>query len=387
MRVSHVITRLIVGGAQENTLSTVLGLKSKPEVEDELLSGPSEGAEGSLKAGIPDLVIIPDLVRPIHPWHDIRAFNELIRHFCEFRPRIVHTHSGKAGVLGRLAARRAGVPIIIHTIHGPSFGPFQSALANWVFCAAERVAGRVTTHFISVADAMTRQYLAAGIGRPEMYSRIFSGFFLTPFLTAKNDLGLRQKLGIGRDDFVVGTVARLFKLKGHDEILQMAPALLREYPQIKFLFVGGGPWRERLEEKIHSLGLENNFVFTGLVPPDEVHKYVGIMDILIHLSRREGLPRALPQAMAAGKPVVSYDCDGASEACIEGQTGFLVKVGDLDLLKKRIATFVDHAELRSRFGEQGRAFAREHFSESGMVDAIWALYQKLDASEAKKQMP
>jgi len=386
MRVSHVITRLIVGGAQENTISTVLGLKRKPEVEVELLSGPSEGTEGSLKAGISDLVIIPDLVRPVHPWHDVRAYNELIRHFREFCPRIVHTHSGKAGVLGRLAAHKAGVPIIIHTIHGPSFGTFQSTLANWIFCTAERIAGRVTTHFISVADAMTQQYLAAGIGKPEMYSRIFSGFSLTPFLTATNDLVLRQKLGIGQDDFVIGTVARLFKLKGHDEILRMAPALLRKYPKIKFLFVGGGPWRERLEEKIRSLGLEKQFVFTGLVPPGEVHQYIGIMDILIHLSRREGLPRALPQAMAAGKPVVSYNCDGACEACIEGQTGFLVKVGDQDLLEKRIATLVDHAELRVRFGEQGRVFAREHFSESGMVDAIWALYQRLDALKPKRQV-
>lgn len=383
MRVSHVITRLIVGGAQENTVSTVLGLQKIPGVMVSLISGPSEGTEGSLAPTLPagTLTVLPELVRPVHPWMDFRAYARLTRLFAETRPRIVHTHSGKAGVLGRLAARKAGIPIIIHTIHGPSFGAFQGALSNLIFKTAERSAAGATTHFITVANAMTEQYLAAGIGTPENYTRIFSGFALEPFLTAKNDLSLRAKLGLKPDDFVVGTIARLFKLKGHDDILTVAPRLCQQCPRLKFLLVGGGPWRERLEARIRTLGLEEKFVFTGLVPPSEVCRYVGIMDALVHLSRREGLPRALPQALAAGKPVVAYDCDGAREVCIEDKTGFLIPVDDLAMLTRRLVELDKSPDLRNRLGTTGQEFVRSHFSEEGMVQAIWNLYQRLDETE------
>src|SRR5579859_4715320 len=192
MRVIHVITRLIVGGAQENTVASVLGLRQKPGLEVTLISGPSLGPEGSLE-GVFDtcpggLRLEPQLVRPVHPLKDLSALRHLESLFRKERPNIVHTHSGKAGILGRLAAARAGVPVIIHTIHGPSFGDFQSALPNLLFRSAERHAGRVTTHFVVVAEAMTRQYLEAGIGHEAQYSRIFSGFDLQPFLSVTNHL-------------------------------------------------------------------------------------------------------------------------------------------------------------------------------------------------------
>ncbi|MCW5560094.1 MAG: glycosyltransferase [Verrucomicrobiae bacterium] len=174
LRVTHVITRLIVGGAQENTVDSVLGLRRKPDLEVDLVSGPTTGPEGSLEDVVRReqcLTLVPSLIRAVRPWQDWRAYRDLRRLFREQRPDLVHTHSGKAGILGRLAAHAAGVPIIVHSIHGPSFGPFQGPLANAVFTAAERRAGRVTHHFVTVADAMTRQYLAAGIGRPDQYTR------------------------------------------------------------------------------------------------------------------------------------------------------------------------------------------------------------------------
>src|SRR3954470_18585101 len=169
MRITHVITRLIIGGAQENTLSSVLSLRQKPGFEVQLISGPSTGPEGSLESCDPQLITIPSLVRPIHPVKDFLALRQLEAHFRRTQPDLVHTHSGKAGLLGRLAAARAGVPIVVHTIHGPSFGNFQNPLANVLFRAAERRAGRVTTHFVTVAEAMTEQYLTAGIGHREQY--------------------------------------------------------------------------------------------------------------------------------------------------------------------------------------------------------------------------
>jgi glycosyltransferase involved in cell wall biosynthesis len=385
MRITHVITRLIIGGAQENTLSSVLGLRQKAGLEVKLISGPSAGREGSLESLDPQLVVLPDLVRPVHPYRDFRALHELEHLFHETKPDLVHTHSGKAGILGRLAAARAGVPIIVHTIHGPSFGNFQGAAANFLFRAAERRAGRVTTHFVTVADAMTGQYLAAGIGSPDQYTTIVSGFNLAPFLSTQNDPALRAKLGLASDDIVIGKIARLFKLKGHDDLFAIAPELVRRNPRIKFLLVGDGLWREKFENKARALGLEKRMIFAGLVQPEEIPRYVGVMDALVHLSLREGLPRALPQALATGKPVVSYDCDGAREVCLDEKTGFLLRPGDLNGLIDKLTRLAGDAALRERFGQAGREFVRDNFSVERMVDALHGLYLKLATARPNRQ--
>lgn len=377
MRVTHVITRLIVGGAQENTLATVRGLRQIPGMEVQLVSGPASGPEGSLESEAGKLLMVPELVRPIHPLKDFFALQRLEKLFREQKPDIVHTHSGKAGVLGRIAAARAGVPIIVHTIHGPSFGKFQGAPANFIFTAAEKYAARVTTHFVVVADAMKEQYLAAGIGREEQYTKIFSGFALEPFLEAKNDLERRAKWGLAPDDFVVGKIARLFRLKGHDDLFAVAPELTRQNPKIKFLLIGDGEWRGRFEALAKSRSVEKHFIFTGLVSPQEVPGYTGIMDALVHLSLREGLPRALPQALAAGKPVVAYDCDGAREACREGVTGFLIRPGDFNALRERLLQLAADPALCRKLGEAGQAFARENFAVEKMVRDTYTLYTKL----------
>ena len=146
---------------------------------------------------------------------------------------------------------------------------------------------------------MKEQYLAAGIGRPDQYTKVLSGFVLEPFLKAGNDLQLRASLGLAPEDIVIGKIARLFKLKGHDDLLAIAPALVEGCPRIKLLLVGDGPWHSRLEDRVRELGLRKHVVFAGLVPPTEVPRLIGIMDMLVHLSLREGLPRALPQALAA----------------------------------------------------------------------------------------
>lgn len=387
MRVAHVITRLIVGGAQENTIASVLGLREKPGLEVSLISGPTTGPEGSLEprvASIPGLLtIVPELIRPVSPWHDWLALRKLTTLFRAQRPDIVHTHSGKAGVLGRLAAHAAGVPIIVHTIHGPSFGPFQGALANFVFRAAERRAGRVTTHFISVANAMTEQYLAAGIGRPEQYTRIFSGFDLEPFLNAKNDPALRAKLGIAPDDFVIGKVARLFEHKGHEDLIAAVLGMASLQPKLKLLLVGDGKLRTKFEGWVATCGsLRDRVIFAGLVRPEEVPGYLGVMDAVVHLSRREGLARVLPQALAAGKPVVAYDCDGAREVCLDNKTGFLVPVGDLLSVSHRLEELVEQPHIRERLGTCGRELVKENFPVQRMVDELHALYLRLQTDQS-----
>lgn len=391
MRVTHIITRLIVGGAQENTIASVLGLRALADVGVRLLSGPTSGPEGTLQPqvdAVPGLLtLVPSLVRPVHPIQDVRALVALYRLLRGESPDLVHTHSGKAGILGRLAARAARVPVIVHTIHGPSFGGFQGALPNVVFRTAERVAARWTHHFVVVAQAMARQYLAAGIGRPDQFTRIFSGFPLEPYLKAANDPNVRQRLGLAPDDLVIGKIARLFELKGHDDLIAAAPELVRDVPRIRFLLVGDGPWRNRLRAEIERRGLARHFVFTGLVEPGQIPELVGIMDVLVHLSRREGLARALPQALAAGRPVVAYDCDGANEVCLHGRTGFLVDPGHLTSLRERLRLLASDPALRLELGSRGRELVRTWFPVERMVEDLLTLYRRLLAESRRRRSP
>ncbi len=426
MRVTHIITRLVVGGAQENTIATVLGLRGKPDVTVQLISGPTTGPEGSLEHRLTErdqtlnvqrstqdtqanassnnpsmlnaecstlnaphnslLTIVPTLVRPVHPLKDFLALQHLTRLLKDQKPDIVHTHSGKAGILGRIAAARAKVPVIIHHIHGPSFGPFQGNMANTVFTAAERYAGKFTTHFLCSANAMTRLYLASGIGEPENYTRVFSGFQVEPFAAATNDPLLRDNLSIPRDAFVIGKIARLFPLKGHSDLLSVLKRILPECPQAHVLCVGDGSLRPHLEARVRELDLTNKVTFTGLVPPAEVPRYVGVMDCLAHLSEREGLARALPQALAAGKPVVTYDCDGAREVCLDSKTGFLARPGHESLVAERLLLLAHDPKLRTEFGQRGQSFVRANFDVEQMVDTIYRLYEALTARHTSQRL-
>jgi len=380
MKICHVITRLIVGGAQENTVSTCIGLR-KLGHEVDLVIGPQTGPEGSLydqarEAGVP-MIVVEELRRAPNPIHDLGAGAALRRLFVGKRYGIVHTHSGKAGFIGRIAAKLARAPIIVHTIHGPSFYGYQNPIGNWLFRWAEQVAGECTTQFVSVADAMTEQYLAAGIGRSNQYVTIHSGMNIDAFLSARRDDSLRESLGISPADLVVGKIARLFRLKGHEFLFEAAPRIVAAVPNVKFLLVGDGVYRERFERRVAEMNLRGYFVFAGLIPPSEIPRYVASMDLLVHLSLREGLPRALPQALACGKPVVAFDVDGAREVCVDGETGFLLRAGDANGLANAVIRLLQDRELANRMAMQGRNLVKERFSEERMVRQLDELYQRL----------
>ena len=383
MRICHVITRLIVGGAQENTVSSCIGLRRLGH-EVDLVTGPQTGPEGSLydqatAAGVP-IILVAELRRAPNPWFDLGAGAALRRLFVSKRYDVVHTHSGKAGFAGRIAAGLARVPIIVHTIHGPSFYSYQNPLGNWAFRWAEQAAGACTTQFVSVADAMTEQYLAAGIGAPGNYVTIHSGMNIDAFLNAPRDNSFRESLGISKDDLVVGKIARLFRLKGHEFLFAAAPRIVAAVPNAKFLLVGDGTYRERFERRVTEMGLRNRFVFAGLVAPQEIPRWVASMDVLVHLSLREGLPRALPQALACGKPVVAFDVDGAREVCVDGQTGLLVRAGDATALAGAVIRLLQDASLAHTMGAHGRDLVKERFSEARMVQQLDGLYRRLWAA-------
>jgi len=176
---------------------------------------------------------------------------------------------------------------------------------------------------------------------------------------------------------VVGKIGRLVGLKGHEELFEAAVQMISANPNVRFLLIGDGPSRSQFEARLETLGISKYFFFTGLIKPVEVPRYIGIMDILVHLSRREGLPRALPQALAAGKPVIAYDCDGAGEICLHNETGFLVAPGDLDGLIRSVGLLGADRNLRAKLGNNGRELVKSRFDVKAMVVGIHALYGKL----------
>src|SRR5437773_2940396 len=224
---------------------------------------------------------------------------------------------------------------------------------------------------------MARKYLAAGVGRPDMYTRIFSGFKMEAFLEAKNDPALRTNLGLPSDAFVIGKIGRLAALKGHEDLLLAARDLLKSETNFRLLLLGDGPLRHELEAKALAYGLREKTVFAGLVAPAEIARYVGIMDCLVHLSYREAVSRALPQALAAGKPVIAYDFDGADEVCLDHQTGFLVRTGEIKSVADRLSQLANDPALCERLGRTGRDFVQDQFRVERMVEILYALYARV----------
>ncbi|HYG25249.1 MAG TPA: glycosyltransferase [Verrucomicrobiae bacterium] len=381
MRITHVITRLVVGGAQENTIASVHGLRQQPGFDLKLISGPSIGPEGSMESEVADvpglLALVPELVRPVHPWKDWIALRRLTRIFQQTRPHLVHTHSGKAGILGRMAAARTRVPIVIHHIHGPSFGPFQGALANAVFTAAERYAARFTDHFFCSAQAMTDLYLSAGIGVPAQYTRVFSGFDVDAFRNVPDAAALRARLGFSPADFVIGKIGRITALKGHGDLLRAVRDLLPHVANARILFVGDGSLRQQVETQARELGLANRVTFTGLAAPADVPGYISAMDCVAHLSYREALSRALPQALAAGKPIIAYNFAGANEVCMNGQTGFLVDVGAIATVTQCLLKLAQDPGLGAVLGKRGQELVAENFTVENMVRQQAEVYRRL----------
>ncbi len=382
IKVLHIITRLILGGAQENTLATVSGFSLKDNYEVSLVTGPPVGPEGSLMDearmhGI-EPVLIPEMHREINPIRDLSSFIKLYRLILRGKYDIVHTHSSKAGILGRLAGKLAGVKVIIHTIHGLPFHPYQNKFLNFLYVILEKFTAYFTDRIITVCDAMKKKAVSAGIANESKFTTIYSGMDLTPFLeTRKDNTQKRRELGIKEGEMVIGKIGRLFPLKGHKYLIHAAPGVVKVFPNVKFLIIGDGILKNKLKLEVSRLGLEDKFIFPGLVKREDIPGLISVMDILVHTSLREGLARVLPQAMACEKPVISFDIDGASEVVIQGKTGFLVPPEDTKSLSSAIINALSNPGKLSEMGQAGRLHVDPAFRVETMVDRIDNLYQEL----------
>ena len=323
------------------------------------------------------VIVEESLIRQAQPIKDIRAYQRLKKIFLQLQPDVIHTHSSKAGIVGRVAAWNCKVPVVVHTIHGLAFHPYQSKLTNAAWIALERFAARRCHKIVSVADAMTRQALACGVGKPEQFITVYSGMDIQPFLSCAHQRAqARHNLGIADDRIVVGTIARLQPLKGHDDLLAIAAELFAAQPRLIFLWIGDGKFQPRIMAKIRSAGWQDRFILTGLVPPTHVPQLIPAMDMMVHPSYREGLPRAVVQGMLEAIPAVVYNCDGANEVCLNGHSGILVEPGDLPGLQKAILRLSDNPDLRSAMGLNGKVLTAKRFDANIMVDSLLDVYRK-----------
>lgn len=343
MRVVHVITRMVVGGAQENTLLCCRDLRQEFGDDVLLVTGPGKGPEGSLLeyrgAGEVPTKIVPSLCRAIVPWADIASYQALRRVIREFRPDVVHTHSAKGGILGRAAAWSLGVPAVVHTVHGAPFHPYQNAISRWFFRWCERWAAKRCHHLISVANAMTELMTASGVAPADRFSTIYSGMEVEPFLSSDRlRSGARQKLSLSDSEFAIVAIGRLARLKGYEFLLPAVARAANRLNNLHLIIVGDGPQRRQVLRQAAELGLRHTWL--GLIPPDDIPGVLAAADLVVHASLREGLARVLPQAIISGRHVVSFDIDGAAEVVSPGHTGWLVAPSDTRQLSDAIISAV-----------------------------------------------
>ncbi len=382
VRVCHIITMLELGGAQQNTLYTVRHL-DRSRFDPILVTG-AEGplVEEARSSGV-RTYFMKNLVRPVSPLRDPMALAGLIRLLRRERPSIVHTHSSKAGILGRIAAAVAGVPIRIHSIHGWGFHADQGAATRGLFVGLERLASGMTTAFVAVSRANVEQGTRLGILEARRAHLIRSGIRLEEFRPAwegEPPSGLPWAAP-SPGGATVGMVACLKPQKAPLDFVRVAAETLRSAPGARFVLVGDGELRGAVEGLIKETGIGESVTLLGWRRdiPDLLRGF----DILLHTSRWEGLPRVFPEAMATGLPVVATRVDGAPEAIEEGVTGLLSEPGEIEAMARSVAALIRDPERRRAMGRAGRARVAE-WDIDAMVRSQEALYERLMKTFAPK---
>ncbi len=354
--VCHVITKLELGGAQEVALQVVAAL-DRSRFKPVLIAGPGGLLTEEARAldGV-EVRVLPSLLREIQPLKDLRALWDLVRLLRRLRPNIVHTHSSKAGILGRLAAWFAGVPCIVHTIHGYGVTPAQPWWSRRAFIALERMVGRVTTHWIAVSQADRLQGIQWGLFSASKVSLVRPGIdpalFTTRIDQAERDR-LRTKLGIGPDHLLVGTVSCLKPQKSPDDFVRIAARVCQRFPMARCVVVGDGALRPRIEALVRAEGLQERVTLLGW--RRDVATHLKALDVFVLTSQWEGLPCVLLEARASRIPIVATRVGGAAEAIVEHVHGTLHQPGDVQAMADRVCQILEDSryrmELRMSSGE------------------------------------
>ena len=381
IRVARVIARLNVGGPAQHVILLTAGL-DPARFQSTLITGVPDPDEGDLSPlarsrGLAP-VVIPPLGRVMRPAHDLAALGRLVALFRRLRPDLVHTHTAKAGTLGRLAARLAGVPIIVHTFHGHVLEGYFSPALTRIFLGIERALARRTDRIVTVSPRVRESLLALGIGRPEQVEVVPLGLPLERFAAAAPGTArLRERLAIPPAAPLLGSVGRLVPIKDHPTLF--AALCHRGVGAAHLLVVGDGERRTALEAMARSLGLAERVHFLGW--RDDLETILPELDMVICSSRNEGTPVALIEAMASGVPVLSTDVGGVADLVTHGKTGWLVPAGNPAALAGGIQDLLEDAERRRLLVTAARPVALGIYGASGLIQRVEALYTALAAEK------
>lgn len=376
IRILHVITKLAVGGAQENTILSAAHFNRLDRYRAEIACGPTDKVAGSLmgrakKMGV-KVTVIEGMSNNISLYSYAAAVVRLARYIRKERFTIVHTHSSIGGILGRLAARIAGVPVVVHTVHGWGIQPGMRRGKKALYIMMERLCARHTDMLVAVGEDNIRKGLAERIGSPEKYTVIRSGIDIKAYSETQDVAAAKSLLG-AEGCLVIGTVGRIDNQKRPEDFVRVAELVSKRRDDVKFVIVGDGPLRKPVEELISKKRLKN-IMLTGY--RKDVAMLLPAFDIFLLTSSHEGLPRSILEAMAAGKPIVSTNVDGVPEAVKHSTNGLLAGFHDTEKLAKHVSYLLDNPGIAAQMGEQGKKIVPD-FSVEKMYYDLEVLYEKL----------
>jgi len=386
MKVLHVITRLIRGGAQENTLLTAAYHRAWGLDAIIATGPPADEREGHLharcsEAGVP-LRNIPALCREPHPAKDLQALAQLVRLVRDEAPDVVHTHTSKAGFLGRMAAQMAGAPVVIHTPHGHIFDAYYGAFLTQVYTLLERLGDDLADRIIALTPREVADHLARGIGAPAQFRIVPSGVDVARFpcadeITRKSR---RESLGLPQAAFVIGAIGRLAPVKGQTTLIEAFASLRHALPGARLVLVGDGPDRDTLTKQVEALGLAPAVLFAGHV--GDAAPFYAAVDVLAVPSRNEGMGRVIIEAMAAGVPVVASRVGGIPDLVTDGETGLLVPPSDPELLRLALLTLANQPELGRTLAAAAQQRVVPHYGAEAMARSLLSIYDEASAEKA-----
>ncbi len=383
----HIITRLDKGGSAENTLLTVMGLSRKMydiilvkglSIESNMTEDEARAIEKSVREAERDgvrITIVPSLVRKISPFYDLKAFFTLIKILRHERPLIVHTHTSKAGILGRWAAFFAGVPIILHTPHGHIFWGYFSKWKVLFYIILEKLTACIANKIIALTEQEKNDHIHLCIASEDKFSVVHSGIDLDRFSNVFfAPAVMKKKLGIPEGNLIVGTAGRLTHVKGHGYLIEAAGNIVDTRSDTTFVFLGDGELSDKLKNMTSMLGIEENVKFLGWRP--DMAEVMSTFDLFVLPSLNEGMGRVLVEAMVLGKPIVASNVGGIPDLVFNGENGYLFPVGNVETLVARINELLDDPMKREEMGNRGRSYATGYGSEE-MVKKIDLLYRQL----------
>jgi glycosyltransferase involved in cell wall biosynthesis len=379
VRICRIIGRLNIGGPAIHAILLTEGLRSRG-YETMLVAGQEGPREGSLRdraaqKGI-SLHFLPELGRDVRPARDLMALRKLVQLLRERQPEIVHTHTAKAGALGRIAARIAGIPIVVHTFHGHIMHGYFSHRATRFFLALERCLAMASTRILTLSEGLREELLRLRIGRPETVGVMPLGLELNGFLRSDTRRGeLRRRLGLSPEVPLVGIIARLVPIKDHGTFLEAASELCRSRADVRFLIVGDGELRSSLEHRAHALGLSQCVSFLGW--QRELEPIYADLDLAVLSSRNEGTPVSFIEAMAAGLPVVGTRVGGVPDLVEHGKTGLLVRPNDPKALSGAMETLLSDPDRRREMGRLAREAVYPTYSDAALIDHMDRFYSSI----------